>query len=282
SGIIGRLFREFAVTVALTIALSTFTALTLSPTMCAQFLRNEHAVQHGRLYNFFERVFEGLIGAYRHGLDFVLRHQRATFAVFLSMVGLSVVLYVLIPKGFFPQEDTGIIVGLSDAPQDISYTEIVKRMHQLTAIAEKDPAVQGYITFVGGSRPLNTNFFEIALKPRSERTATADQVIARLRKQFAKVPGATIDLQARQDIRVGGRTSRTQYEYTLQDINLEELYQWAPKLLAKLKTLPQLSDVTTDQQAASTMLTVDIDRDAAARFGIQPYMIDETLNDAFG
>ncbi len=282
SGIVGRLFREFAVTVAMTIAVSAFVALTLSPTMCAQFLRNEHSVEHGKLYNLFERFFERMLGGYRRGLDFVLHHQRPTLWVFFGAMALSVVLYVLIPKGFFPQQDTGILVGLSDAPQDISYQEMVRRLHQLTDLIQRDPAVQGYITFVGGSRPLDNDFLLIGLKPRDRRTATADQIIERLRRQFAKVSGATLYLQARQDINVGGRTSRTQYQYTLQDIDLDELDAWAPKLLEKLKQLPQLADVASDQQTDSTMLSVDIDRDAAARFGIQPSQIDATLEDAFG
>jgi hydrophobic/amphiphilic exporter-1 (mainly G- bacteria), HAE1 family len=282
SGIVGRLFREFAITVTMTIAVSAFVALTLSPTMCAQFLRNEHSVQHGRMYNLLERFFDGMLGAYRRGLDFVLRHQRATLWVFFGAVALSVALYVLIPKGFFPQQDTGILVGLSDAPQDISYQEMVRRLHKLTDIIQRDPAVQGYVTFVGGWRPLNNDFLLIGLKPRDQRRATADQVIARLRRRFANVPGATLYLQARQDINVGGRTTRTQYQYTLQDIDLNELDAWAPKLLARLKQLPQLTDVASDQQSDSTMLSVDINRSAAARFGIQPSLIDDTLEDAFG
>jgi multidrug efflux pump subunit AcrB len=282
SGIVGRLFREFAITVTMTIAVSAFTALTLSPTMCAQFLRRQHDVKHGRVYLAIERGFDRLVGAYTRGLDFVLRHQRATLAVFSATMVLTVVLYLLVPKGFFPQQDTGIIAGLSDAPQDISYQEMVRRQHQLTAVIEHDPAVQGYVTFVGGSRPLNNNFLLIGLKPRDQRSATADQVIARLRRAVSKVPGATLYLQARQDINVGGRTSRTQYQYTLTDINLDELDNWAPRLLARLKQLPQLQDVATDQQTNSTMLSVDIDRDQAARFGIQPSLIDQTLYDAFG
>jgi hydrophobe/amphiphile efflux-1 (HAE1) family protein len=282
SGIVGRLFREFAITVTMTIAVSAFTALTLSPTMCAQFLRKQHDVKHGRAYLVIERGFERLIGAYSRGLDYVLRHQRATLAVFCVTLVLTVVLYLLIPKGFFPQQDTGIIAGLSDAPQDISYQEMVRRQHELTAVIEHDPAVQGYVTFVGGQRPLNNNFLLIGLKPRDQRSATADQVIARLRRAVSKVPGATLYLQARQDINVGGRTSRTQYQYTLTDISLDELDTWAPRLLARLKQLPQLQDVATDQQTDSTMLSIDIDRDQAARFGIQPSLIDQTLYDAFG
>ncbi|MGH8149170.1 MAG: efflux RND transporter permease subunit, partial [Steroidobacteraceae bacterium] len=282
SGIVGRLFREFAIVMVMTIAISAFVALTLSPTMCAQFLRNEHALQHGALYNTFERFFDHMISAYRRGLDFVLSHQRATLAVFFGIMALSVVLYVVIPKGFFPQQDTGIIVGLSDAPQSISYQEMVRRLHRLTDVIQRDPAVQGYVTFVGGWRPMNTNFLLIGLKPRNERRATADQVITRLRRQFANIPGATLYLQARQDINVGGRTTRTQYQYTLEDIDLSELDTWAPRLLAELKRLPQLRGVATDQQSSSTMLSIRIDRDAAARFGIQPSLIDQTLEDAFG
>ncbi len=282
SGIVGRLFREFAITVTITIAISALVALTLSPMMCAQFLRNEHEVEHGRLYGWLERFFDRMLGAYERGLDLVLRHRRPTLWVFCGIAALSVVLYVMIPKGFFPQQDTGIVVGLSDAPQSISYQEMVRRLHRLTDVIQQDPAVQGYVTFVGGWRPLNANFLLIGLKPRSERHASADQVIARIRKKIAKIPGATLYLQSRQDINVGGRTTRTQYQYTLQDISLSELDEWAPKLLAKLKGLPPLRGVASDQEAESTMLSVHIDRDAAARFGIQPSLIDQTLEDAFG
>ncbi|HEY6453048.1 MAG TPA: efflux RND transporter permease subunit [Steroidobacteraceae bacterium] len=281
-GIVGRLFREFAITLTMTIAVSAFVALTLSPTMCAIFLRDERHVRHGRGYLLIERGFERLLGGYRRGLDFVLRHQRATLLVFLTTVALTIVLYIVIPKGFFPQQDTGIIVGLSDAPQDISFTEMTRRQHEITDIIARDPAVQSYGAFIGGSRPVNNGFLILGLKPRDERSASADEVIRRLRRNLSKVQGATAFLQAQQDINVGGRTARTQYQYTLQDSDIEELNEWAPKLLAQLQKLPALRDVASDQQTDSTMLSMVIDRDQAARFGIQPSLIDQTLDDAFG
>jgi multidrug efflux pump subunit AcrB len=250
--------------------------------MCSRFLRDEKHARHGRFYMFTERCFDALISGYTRGLDWVLRHQRATLAVFFATLATTVVLYALEPKGFFPQQDTGIIVGLADASQDVSFGEMVKLQHRLTDVVAQDPDVAGWATFVGGSRPINNGFVVIGLKPRSERKATADQVIARLRAELAGVQGATYFLQAAQDLNVGGRTSRTQYQYTLQDPDLDELNEWAPKLLAKLRSLPQLRDVATDQQTNSTMLALTIDRDQAARFGIQPAVIDQTLYDAFG
>ncbi|HVY80576.1 MAG TPA: efflux RND transporter permease subunit, partial [Steroidobacteraceae bacterium] len=281
-GIVGRLFREFAITVTVTIAVSAFVALTLSPTLCALFLRNEKEQRHGRLYLTIERGFDKLVQGYTRGLDFVLRHQRATLLVFIATVATSVLLYVLIPKGFFPQQDTGIVAGLSDAAEDVSFTQMVKLQHQLLDVAAQDPAVASYAAFVGGSRPINNSFAVLSLKPRSERTATADEVIARIRKAVGKVQGATLYLQARQDLNFGGRTSRTQYQYTLQDADLDELNVWAPRMLEHLKKLPQLRDLATDQQTNSTQLSITIDRDQAARFGIQPSLINQTLYDAFG
>jgi hydrophobe/amphiphile efflux-1 (HAE1) family protein len=281
-GIVGRLFREFAVTVTMTIAVSAFVALTLSPTMCALFLRNEKNVQHGRFYLAIESAFDRLLALYTRGLDFVLRHQRTTLLTFLATVALTVVLYVLIPKGFFPQQDTGIIVGLSDAPQDISFAEMVRREHLLTDVLARDPDVESWATAIGAPRSINNGFVAIGLKPRDQRSDSADQVIARLRREIARVPGATMFLQAAQDLNVGGRLARTQYQYTLQDADLDELNDWAPKLLAQLQRLPMLRDVASDQQNGSSMLSLAIDRDQAARFGIQPSLIDQTLDDAFG
>ena len=281
-GIIGRLFREFAITLTMTIVVSAFVALTLSPTMCAIFLRDEKHAQHGRIYMFIERGFDRLLEGYRRGLEFVLRHQRATLFIFVCTVALTIILYIVIPKGFFPQQDTGIIVGLSDAPQDISFDEMTRRVRQLTDIMGQDPDVQSYGAFIGGSRPVNTGFLILGLKPRDQRSASADQIITRLRRKLARVPGATAYLQAAQDLNVGGRTTRTQYQYTLQDSDIDELDEWAPKLLAQLQKLPQLRDSASDQQTDSTMLALTIDRDQAARFGIQPALIDQTLDDAFG
>jgi hydrophobe/amphiphile efflux-1 (HAE1) family protein len=281
-GIIGRLFREFAITMTATIAVSAFVALTLSPTMCALFLRDEKHVKHGKLYMAIERAFDKLLAGYTRGLDFVLDHQRITVMVFLATVAASVLLYIYIPKGFFPQQDTGIIVGLTDAPEDVSFDEMLRRENALMAVVARDPGVASYGNFIGGSRPLNNGFVILGLKPRDQRTASADDIINRLRPQLAKVPGATLFLQAQQDLNIGGRTARTQYQYTLEDSDINELNEWSPKLLQTLKKLPMLRDVASDQQSASGMLSLDIDRDQAARFGIQPAAIDQALYDAFG
>jgi hydrophobic/amphiphilic exporter-1 (mainly G- bacteria), HAE1 family len=281
-GIIGRLFREFAITMTMTIVVSAFVALTLSPTMCALFLRDERHVKHGRAYNFIERGFEKLLAGYTRGLDFCLDHRRTTLATFVITVAATVLLYVYIPKGFFPQQDTGVINGVSDGPQDISFQEMARRQHLLTDIVGKDPDVASYGTGLGGSRPANNGFVIIGLKERDQRTSSADQIIARLRPQIAKVPGATLFMQAAQDLNIGGRPSRTQYQYTLQDSDIDELNEWAPKLLGELQKLPMLRDVASDQQTSSGMLSLDIDRDQAARFGIQPAQVDLALYDAFG
>jgi hydrophobe/amphiphile efflux-1 (HAE1) family protein len=282
SGIVGRLFREFAVTVTVTIAVSAIVALTLSPMMCSLFLRDERHAKHGRLYLRLERGFEWLIEQYARGLDFVLRHQRATMITFLLTVSVAVLLYIVEPKGFFPQQDTGIIAGITDAPQDVSFDEMMRLQHRLMAVIAKDPAVASWAAFVGGGRPLNNGFVIIGLKPRDERNASADQVINRLRPQINRVAGGTVFLQAAQDLNVGGRLARTQYQYTLQDSNLDELNVWAPRLLEQMKKLPQLRDAASDQQNSSSKLALVIDRNQAARFGIQPALIDNTLYDAFG
>ncbi len=281
-GIIGRLMREFAITVTMTIAVSAFVSLTLSPMMCSLFLRDEKHVKHGRAYMFIEGLFDRLVGGYERGLNVVFRHQRLTILVFFLTLAATVVLYIYEPKGFFPQQDTGIIAGVADASQDVSFAEMVRLQHKLTDVIAADPDVAGWATGVGGNRTLNNGFVVMGLKPRGERSANADQIIARLRPKLAQVQGATLFLQASQDLNVGGRLSRTQYQYTLQDADINELNEWAPKLLDKLKEMPQLRDVASDQQTSSTMMSVTIDRDQAARFGFQPSVIDATLYDAFG
>jgi hydrophobe/amphiphile efflux-1 (HAE1) family protein len=281
-GIIGRLFREFAITMSLTIAVSAFVALTLSPTMCALFLRDEKHAKHGRAYMVIERAFDKILAWYTRGLDAALDHKRITLISFLVTVAVTVALYIEIPKGFFPQQDTGIIAGLSDGPQDISFDEMVRRQHALLDVVAKDPDIESYGTALGGNRPLNNGFVILGLKPRSQRSASADQIINRLRPQLAQVPGATLFLQAAQDLNVGGRTTRTQYQYTLTDSDINELNEWAPKVLAELQKLPMMRDVASDQQTSSGMLSVVIDRDQAARFGIQPAAVDNALYDAFG
>jgi hydrophobe/amphiphile efflux-1 (HAE1) family protein len=281
-GIVGRLFREFAVTVTMTIAVSAIVSLTLTPTMCSIFLRDEKHRRHGRLYMIVERLFDGLLSLYRRGLDAVLRHRRATLAVFFLTLLTTGYLYVLVPKGFFPQQDTGIITGFSEAAQDVSFSEMSRLQQEVLDVIARDPDIASWGSAIGGNRPFNTGLVVITLKPRDQRSSSADQVIARLRPQLAKIQGISLFMQAAQDLNVGGRLSRTQYQYTLQDADIDELNSWAPKIVAKLKTLPQLRDVATDQQTEGGTLSLTIDRDQAARFGIQPALIDQTLNDAFG
>ena len=235
-GIIGRLFREFAITMTMTIAVSAFVALTLSPTMCALFLRDEKHAKHGRAYMVIERAFDRMLAGYTRGLDFVLEHQRATLAVFLLTVAATVVLYIEIPKGFFPQQDTGIITGLSDGPQDISFDEMVRRQHALLDVVARDPDVESYGTGLGGTRPVNNGFVVIGLKPRDQRSSTADQIINRLRPQLAKVSG-------RDAVPAGGAGSeRRRPNERAPSINTRcrirtstNSTTWAPKLLAELQ-----------------------------------------------
>jgi HAE1 family hydrophobic/amphiphilic exporter-1/multidrug efflux pump len=283
-GIVGRLFREFAVTVAATIAVSAIVSLTLTPMMAAQFLKHD-AAQHGRLYMLAESFFEGLLKIYDRGLKVVLRHQAMTLGVLLVTIGFTGYLYVVIPKGFFPQQDIGFIIGISEAAQDISTSAMMQRQLALAEVVARDPDIANFSASVGptgGSQTTNNGRFWIGLKPREERSASADQIINRLRPQTAKVQGVSLFLQAAQDINVGGRIARSQYQYTLQDANLAELNEWAPKVLAKLRTLPELQDAASDQQTNAAAVTMTIDRDTAARFGIQPQLIDDTLYDAFG
>ena len=280
-GIVGRLFREFAVTLSVTIALSLVVSLTATPMMCAKFLRPIAKEGHNWLYRLCERGFNRLASAYDTGLRWVLRHQALTLGVTIATVCLNVVLFVIIPKGFFPQQDTGMINGAIQASQDVSFDAMRVKQRQFSDIVMADPAVDSMITFVGGGAINNGRMF-ISLKPRSERKITADQVIQRLRKKLAVVPGATLYMQANQDIRVGGRQSNSQYQYTLESENLSDLQSWAPKMLEKIKTLPMLNDVSTDQQDRGLQARLVIDRDTASRLGINVQTIDNTLYDAFG
>jgi hydrophobic/amphiphilic exporter-1 (mainly G- bacteria), HAE1 family len=285
SGIIGRLFREFAITLTMTILVSAFVSLTLTPMMASRFLKAHKDERHGRLYAWSERGFDAMARAYERGLDLVLRLRFATLCVFLATVCATGYLFVIIPKGFFPQQDTGIIFGNSDAPQNISFAEMVKKQQELGAIVQADPDVDTVAMALGagvGNGAQNNGRMFITLKPRDERKANAFQIIERLRPKLAQVQGARLFMQAAQDVNVGARAARTQFQYTVQDANIEELNTWAPKILDKLKTIPELRDVATDQQTAGTTLTIAIDRDTASRFGIEPQLIDDTLYDAFG
>ncbi len=282
-GIIGRLFREFAVTLAMTIFVSMVVSLTLTPMMASRFLRAHGETQHGRFYQWSERAFDAMLHAYERGLDRAMLWSKTTLLVFFATLALSVYLFVIIPKGFFPQQDNGLITATSEAGQDISFAAMKQRQEELGKIIMADPDVASVAMAIGGSgRAGNNGNLFITLKPRNERKASAQQIIARLRPQFDKVEGARLFMQAAQDVRLGGRPTRTQFEFTLQDANLAELNEWAPKILSKMQTLPELRDVATDQQAQGTTLQLNINRDTAARYGIQPQLIDDTLYDAFG
>jgi HAE1 family hydrophobic/amphiphilic exporter-1 len=280
-GIVGRLFREFAITVTVAIMISGALALTLTPMMCARFLKSEKQAKHGRLYLFFERMFDKLLAGYERGLKGVLRHQLLTLCVFLATLALTVCLFIFVPKSFFPEQDTGSIFGSAEGSQDISSAAMWGHLAALNDVIKQDPDV-ATIGYSAGSTTFNTATFYITLKPNSERSATADQIIARLRPKLATVEGTNLYLQVLQDIKVGGRLGRTQYQYTLQDANLDELDNWAPQLLTKLQGLSQLADVTSDQQANAATATLTIDRDRASRFGIQPALINATIYDAIG
>ncbi len=283
-GIVGRLFREFAMTVALTVLVSAVVSLTLTPMMCSRFLKH-HSAQHGWLYRVIERFFELLLGGYRRTLDVALRFQFATLMVFFATLACTAYLYIQIPKGFFPNQDTGVLVGLTEAGQDVSFAEMGRRQQAAAAIISADPAVASVSSSIGaglGGQTGNNGRVWINLKPFDERDLTAQGVIARLRGKLQQVEGMNVFLQAAQDINVGGRLARTQYQYTLQDADLAELYDWSPRILAKMRSLPMLRDLATDQQVAGTTVTLTIDRDRASRFGIQPQAIDDTLYDAFG
>jgi HAE1 family hydrophobic/amphiphilic exporter-1 len=281
-GIVGRLFREFAVTVTLTIVVSVVISLTLTPMLCSRYLSSSHAKKHGRLYLLFERGFDSMLSAYKRGLDLVLKHEFATLCVFLVTLAVTVVMFIVSPKGFFPQQDTGTIYGFAETSQDASFKAMMQRMEQVADVVRQDPDVTGFGMSAGQNTANAGNFF-IALKPKDEgRTASADEVIARLRPRIAQLEGINLFMQAPQDINVGGRLSRTQYQYTITDTDLDELNTWAPRMLDKLKGLPQLTDVASDQQNAAAAARLTIDRARAASFGISPAVIDATLYDALG
>ena len=279
-GIVGRLFREFAVTLSVAVMVSLVVSLTTTPMMCARLLKPGKK-QHGRLYMASERGFQWLHGRYAAGLGWALEHTSITMLLMLAVVVLNVYLYSIIPKGFFPQQDTGRLQGNIQADQATSFQAMRPKLQAFIDIVRKDPAVDSVTGFTGGSQR-NTGFMFISLKPLAERGISADGIINRLRPKLAVVPGATLFLQASQDIRVGGRQANAQYQYTLQGDNLEELVNWSPKVLAALKLVPQLTDVNTNQQDKGLQITLTIDRDTAARLGVTPRMIDAVLYDAFG
>jgi multidrug efflux pump len=280
-GIIGRLFREFAVTLSIAIAVSLIVSLSATPTMCARFLKSPKDMKHGRAYMLGERIFASLHRNYAGGLRWVLSHQPLMLGVTIAAVCLNVYLFVVAPKGFFPQQDSGRLNGAIVGAQDISFPAMLKKLIQFQDILRDDPAVEHVASFVGGGAE-NVGRVLIELKDLKERKVGADVVIARLRRKLATVPGASLFLQSYQDIRVGGHFTSSQYQFTLEGETLEELRSWAPRIEARLRTLPGLRDVTSDQQDKGLQAALVFDRNTAGRMGIQSQQIDETLYDAFG
>jgi multidrug efflux pump len=282
-GIVGRLFREFAVTLSTAVAVSLVVSLTTTPMMCAKLLRPERDEVRGRFYRMSQSAFDRALSGYAAALKWVLRHSRLTLGIALATLGLSVYLFAIIPKGFFPQQDTGRLMGAIQADQDTSFQAMRNRLTQFVGMIKADPAVDHVIGFAGGGAGgTNTARMFIALKPIAERKISADQVIARLRRKTSRIAGATLYLQAVQDLRIGGRSSNALYQYTLQGSDLRELNQWAPRLLQKMRTLPILTDVNSDQQNSGLQATLVVDRDTASRLGLTQQQIDDTLYDAFG
>jgi hydrophobe/amphiphile efflux-1 (HAE1) family protein len=284
-GIIGRLFREFAVTVAVAVVASAVISLTLTPVMCSLFLKQEGLHPKGRFNRGAERVFQATLNGYDRGLEFIFRHQLSALIATLLLMVATGYLYVVMPKGFFPQQDTGFIFGELNIRQDASMTLTDKVRKQVVDIVMQDPAVEGVFSYDGATtyNPAeNTARIFWGLKAYDQRDATAEEIIQRLRKKMADVEGAKFYMQVPQNITVGGRLSRTQYQYTLTDTNNEELVHWAPILEAELRKLPELQDVASDQQVAAEHLAIEVDRDTASRFGLSANLIDQTLYDAFG
>jgi hydrophobe/amphiphile efflux-1 (HAE1) family protein len=283
-GYVGLLFREFAITVSVSLVLSLVISLTLTPMMCSRLLKPESR-EHGLLYRILEHGFDGLLSLYERGLKIVMRHQFITLMTLLASIALTGYLYVIIPKGFFPQQDTGFIFGITEASQDISFPAMSERQQAVVDTVLQDPAIASVGSFIGpsGSTPtLNNGRIFISLKPKGERTASADDVINRLRSKLAKIQGIALYMQAAQDITIGGRLSRTQYQYTLVDADPGELNHWSSIFLDKLKSIPGIADVASDQQNAGPLLDITINRDVASSHGILPATIDNTLSDAFG
>jgi multidrug efflux pump len=285
-GIVGRLFREFAVTLSVAIAVSLLVSLTTTPMMCAHLLKHRDKDRHGRLYRANERVFAWVLRQYEVTLAWVLRHQPVTLVVTLSTIAVTIYLYVAVPKGFFPQQDTGRLVGQMIGDQSTSFQAMRQKLVQYAQIVAQDPAVESLNASTGGSGGgggiINTGRMFVSLKPNNERKLTADEVIARLRTRAARVPGATLYLQSVQDLRIGGRSSASQYQYTLSGDNVKDLNMWAPRLMSRLRAIPGIVDVNSDQQNRGREASLVVDRDTASRLGLTAKMIDDTLYDAFG
>ena len=281
-GMMGRLFREFAVTLSVAILVSLVVSLTTTPMMCARVLRSDQGRSHGWSYRLIARLFESMRGGYARSLTWVLHHPRGMLALTLVTMAVSIYLYTVVPKGFFPQQDTGRMFGNIQAAQDISFQAMRQKLTEVVDIIKSDPAIETVTGFSGGGGNTNAARMFITLKPLQERQISVDQVIARLRPKLAKVPGAPTVLQAIQDLRIGGRASSAQYQYTLQGVDLAELNTWAPRVERQLRTLPEIADVNSDQQDKGLQSLVVFDRSTASRLGLSPQLIDDTLYDAFG
>jgi multidrug efflux pump len=281
-GIVGRLFREFAVTLSVAILVSLAVSLTTTPMMCSRLLKHQRAEEHGWLYRASEGMFARLLGFYERSLGCVLRHPMVTLGVLLLTVALNVVLFIRVPKGFFPQQDNGTVFGGIQGAQDSSFQAMQASAARFVNLIKTDPAVQNVMAFTGGNGAANNGFVYVGLKPLDERKISASQVINRLRPKLAPVPGATVFLQAGQDLRIGGRQSNAQYQYTIQSDNLQDLVKWGPMVLQQMRKLPGFTDVNSDQQNNGLQASLVYDRLTAARFGLTPQAIDNTLYDAFG
>ena len=283
--IVGRLFREFAITLSVTILVSAVVSLTLTPMMCAKLLRHRPESARGWFYRTSERLFDATIRHYGATLRTVLRHQTATLFVAVATLGATVWLYVIVPKGFFPIQDTGVLLGVSEAPQTVSFAAMTERQQALAAVILQDPAVQSLSSFIGVdgiNTTVNSGRIQVNLKPLEERKISASDIIRRLQPALDKVEGIKLFMQPVQDLTVEDRVSRTQFQYSLECADPQELAVWTPRLVEKLQTLPQLRDVASDQQNAGLRASLVIDRDTASRLGLTPQMIDDTLYDAFG
>ena len=282
TGIVGRLFREFAVTLSVAIAVSLFVSLTATPMLCARFLKVDHGQRHNFIYRAFEKGFNGLLWGYDRCLRVVLRHQFAVLLITVATVFVTAYLYVQIPKGFFPQQDTGRINGYIQGDQDISFAAMSQKLRQFSDVVQKDPAIDTVTSFTGGGGGTSTARMFAQLKPLDERKLGADQVIARIRRAASKIPGAALYMSSVQDLSIGGRFGGAQYQYTLQSENLADLETWAPKLQQAFAKIRLLRDINSDQQVRGLESSLAIDRDTASRLGVSMQMIDATLSDAFG
>jgi hydrophobe/amphiphile efflux-1 (HAE1) family protein len=285
TGIVGRLFREFAITLSIAVIVSAIVSLTLTPMMCARLLEPENKSKHGRWFEATERFFKGMLNAYEHGLRWVLRHQLLVLSVAVITLVATVWLYLIVPKGLLPQQDTGMILGITDTSQTISFRAMIQRQRAISDLVSKDPDVAYVASFVGGGSvnpTMNTGRLYIGLKPRDERKASAGEIIERLREATRDVQGISLFMQAVQDVQIDSRVSRTQYQYTLQDADEAELSQWAGKLLNRLREVGELTDVASDEQPGGLQVHVLVNREKASRLNILPQAIDDTLYDAFG